>query len=92
MVFRESEVDNFKLLFEESKDLIRAFPGVMHLELLEECSEMGNIFFTYSHWQSATDLENYRHSQLFKKVWAQTKPLFKEKAEAWSTECLHRLV
>ncbi len=91
MVFRESEVDNFKQLFEESKDQIRTFPGVMHLELLQEDSALKNVFFTYSYWQSEEDLENYRHSALFQAVWGKTKPLFKEKAQAWSTKRLHQL-
>ena len=34
MTFREEELDNFLQVFEASKDKIRNFPGVKHLELL----------------------------------------------------------
>ena len=90
MTFRLDEIEAFKSIFEDSKEKIRAFPGVMHLELLQG-SEQNNVFFTYSYWQSAEDLENYRNSELFKSTWAKTKPLFAAKAEAWSTNQLHRL-
>ena len=90
MTFRKREVNNFIQVFENSKDKIRAFPGVQHLELLQE-SEDKNIFFTYSIWESAVDLENYRCSTLFKETWAKTKPLFEKPAEAWSTHQLHLL-
>lgn len=89
MHFREEEVDSFKELFEEIKFKIRAFPGVLHLECLQDISNPC-IFFTYSHWESERDLENYRHSELFKSTWAKTKVLFEEKAEAWSTQTIFR--
>ena len=34
------------------------------------------------------DLENYRHSTLFKAVWAETKLKFNGKPEAWSVNKL----
>ena len=40
--------------------------------------------FTISHWDSEAALELYRQSELFKFTWAKTKPLFEEKAQAWS--------
>jgi hypothetical protein len=45
-----------------------------------------NRFFTYSIWSDETALENYRHSEVFKGIWAKTKILFNEKPEAWSME------
>lgn len=90
MTFREEEVDNFLEVFEASKHNIRNFPGVQHLELMQDVKQK-NVLFTYSLWESEEDLENYRHSELFKKTWAKTKPLFSEKAQAWSTNSLHRL-
>jgi heme-degrading monooxygenase HmoA len=90
MTFREDEVDNFLKIFDSSKEKIRSFPGVRHLELLQH-SHQKNILFTYSLWESEEDLEEYRHSTLFKDTWAKTKPLFSAKAEAWSTISLHRL-
>lgn len=91
LTFRESEIETFKFILKESKKKIRAFPGVLHLEMLQ-CETDPTIFFTYSHWKNAEDLENYRHSHLFKTTWAKTKPLFSKPAEAWSNHTIHRLV
>ncbi len=90
LTFREEEIETFKQVLEESKENIRAFPGVLHLQMLQSADDPC-IFFTYSHWDNAQALENYRHSELFKNTWAKTKPLFAEKAEAWSTHQLHLL-
>jgi heme-degrading monooxygenase HmoA len=90
LTFREEEIETFKQVFEDSKDKIRNFPGVLYLELLQD-TKQNNVFCTYSHWNSENDLENYRHSDLFKNTWAKTKPLFKSKPEAWSSNLLHRL-
>ena len=90
LTFREEEISNFKQVLEDSKEKIRAFPGVLHLQMLQS-AEDPCIFFTYSHWESKEDLENYRHSELFKSTWAKTKPLFSAKPEAWSTHQLHLL-
>ena len=45
-----------------------------------------NLFFTYSHWENETALNNYRDSDLFQSIWPTIKPWFSQKAEAWSTE------
>lgn len=89
MHFREEEVETFKSLFEEIKFKIRAFPGVLLLECLQDVNDP-QIFFTYSHWQSEADLEKYRNSELFKSTWAKTKILFERRAEAWSTKTIFR--
>ncbi|UKJ06027.1 putative quinol monooxygenase [Solitalea lacus] len=83
MTFEPSKVEEFLEIFEESKLLIRGFEGCKHLELLNDVNE-SNRFFTLSFWDSEADLESYRQSELFKSTWAKTKPLFNEKAEAWS--------
>lgn len=83
MTFEPSEIENFRLLFEENKEKIRHFEGCRFLELYQDIKNK-NIFFTYSHWENEEALNEYRHSELFKNVWGQTKILFKEKPEAWS--------
>lgn len=83
MTFREEEVDNFRALFDERKELIRHFEGCSHLELWQDAHK-SNIFFTYSIWQSETQLNHYRFSELFKDTWARTKALFADKPQAWS--------
>jgi len=83
LTFREEEVETFKKLFEQKKDKIRNFEGCLHLKLLQGLNQ-SNVFFTYSHWDSEDDLNNYRYSELFAETWAATKLLFSAKAEAWS--------
>ncbi|WP_299678855.1 antibiotic biosynthesis monooxygenase family protein [uncultured Dokdonia sp.] len=88
--FRESEIPLFLANFEQVKDSIRAFPGCQFLELYRDQNDT-SIFFTYSYWDTAEALEDYRHSELFKGVWATTKPLFSDKPEAWSVDKLASL-
>ncbi|MCW3085151.1 MAG: antibiotic biosynthesis monooxygenase [Bacteroidetes bacterium] len=83
MTFVPEKVNDFLEIFNTSKLLIRHFEGCTHLELLNDINQP-NIFFTYSHWQQESDLNNYRDSQLFAGVWARTKILFNAKPEAWS--------
>ena len=85
MRFRQSEIPSFLSHFEEVKTNIRNFPGCQFLELYRGQDDP-DVFFTYSYWDGAEDLENYRHSELFKEVWAQTKPKFLAKPEAWSVD------
>lgn len=85
MTFQPEKVNEFLEIFNESKQLIRNMPGCSHLELLNDTNSP-NIFFTYSYWNSENDLNNYRNSEIFSKVWKSTKALFIAKAEAWSVE------
>lgn len=90
MSFQPEKIDTFLSNFEANKTKIRAFEGCQFLELYRDKNNP-NIFFTYSYWDTETDLENYRHSELFKGVWANTKPLFNAKPEAWSVDKLESL-
>lgn len=83
MTFRPDEVDTFRQLFAERKELIRNFEGCKHLELWQDAHDE-NVFFTYSLWQSETELNHYRFSGLFKDTWARTKALFADSPKAWS--------
>ncbi|MEM7187711.1 MAG: antibiotic biosynthesis monooxygenase family protein [Bacteroidota bacterium] len=86
--FEKAHVTAFLDNFEQVKDQIRSFPGCTYLELWRDQDDEA-IFFTHSRWERSEDLENYRHSPLFKKVWATTKPLFRSKAQAWSVDSIH---
>jgi len=88
--FSPKHIDSFLAIFEQSKKNIRNFPGCRLLELYRDKDD-ANVFFTYSYWETTQDLENYRNSQLFKGVWAETKILFNKKPEAWSVDKLERL-
>ena len=90
MSFEPSKIEEFLANFELNKAKIRGFKGCEFLELYRDQNNT-NIFFTYSYWNSETDLNNYRHSDLFKSVWSITKPLFNGKPEAWSVDKLESL-
>jgi quinol monooxygenase YgiN len=85
MTFKTDKVDTFLTNFNENKEKIRNTNGCNFLELYRDKTNP-NIFFTYSYWETAQDLENYRNSNLFKKVWKKTKVLFNDKPEAWSVD------
>lgn len=78
-----TKVEVFKRLFVDNKELIAAFEGCLHLEILNDVSQP-NVYFTYSKWQNVDAIENYRKSDLFNGIWSQVKPLFVAKPEAWS--------
>lgn len=85
MSFSEEHIDEFLENFHLKKNAIRNFDGCRFLELYRD-KQNSNVFFTYSFWDAETDLERYRHSELFKDVWAKTKPLFNDKPQAWSVD------
>lgn len=85
MTFDPALTEDFLRVFNENKNNIRNFPGCTHLELHRD-AEKHNIFATYSYWEKKEDLENYRKSELFEKVWSNTKALFAGKPEAFSHE------
>lgn len=90
MSFDPAKIDEFLGNFDSVQEKIRNFEGCNFLELYRDQNNT-NIFFTYSYWDSETDLNKYRNSDLFKSVWANTKPLFNDKPEAWSVDKLASL-
>jgi len=83
MSFKPEKIEDFKTIFKTNWQKIKDFEGCSHVELLQD-ENNPNIFFTYSLWQSENDLNAYRHSDLFEKVWSATKILFNDKPQAWS--------
>jgi len=83
MTFETSKVDEFLRIFEQNAEKIRAFKGCKHLELLHS-RDFPNMLFTFSLWENAENLDEYRASGLFIKTWEQTKKLFSAPPEAWS--------
>ncbi|WP_372946547.1 putative quinol monooxygenase [Muriicola sp.] len=83
--FKKENISSFERIFRETQEVIRNFEGCTLLELYQDAADP-SIFFTYSKWDSEEDLEAYRESDFFKGVWARTKALFVEKAEAWSIQ------
>jgi quinol monooxygenase YgiN len=90
MTFRPEEAGRFLELFEGWRHRIIAFPGCLHLELLRGAQKQA-VFFTYSVWRSAEDLEAYRKSAVFGDVWPVVKALFAAPAEAWTVDRLHAM-
>lgn len=85
MTFKASAIETFQSTFEEYKEKIRSVEGCEHLELLQDIDNPC-IFFTYSFWKEPASLEKYRHSDLFKEVWAKTKIHFDDRPAAWSVD------
>lgn len=83
MSFMPQHVDQFKEIFYKSQKMILDFEGCMKVDLMKDVNNEG-VFFTISFWRSEDDLTMYRQSYLFKSTWSKVKPLFSEKAEAWS--------
>lgn len=85
MTFQEGNISEFINIYEVSKDKIKGMNGCIYLELLQDIHSE-NVFFTYSHWETEYDLNNYKKSNTFAAIWPKTKLLFSEEAVAWSTE------
>ena len=90
MSFQPEKIEEFLNNFNSKKEFIRNSPGCRLLELYRDKTNP-NIFFTYSYWDTEQDLENYRNSDLFKGVWAQTKVLFNDRPFAWSVDKVESL-
>jgi len=90
MEFHPQHVQDFEELLAQVKEQIRHFPGCLSLEVWTG-QDVPNVYFTYSRWATATDLEAYRHSVLFHETWAQTKRWFCAKPQAFSAFDLCRI-
>lgn len=85
MHFTEAGVEEFLKIFNAHKQAIRNFPGCSHLQLLKDADDP-NTYTTLSHWNDPSDLEKYRKSELFGRVWGSVKTLFAERSQAFSLE------
>ena len=83
MAFKPENIHSFERIFKGSRKKILGFPGCKHVELLQDVKDP-TVFFTYSHWESEEALEAYRESDYFRKVWGQTRVLFRARPRAWS--------
>jgi quinol monooxygenase YgiN len=83
MSFKPEKIDDFKAIFKANWKYIKGFEGCTHVELLQD-ENNPSIFFTYSLWRDQESVEKYRSSELFERVWGNTKVLFNDKPQAWS--------
>lgn len=81
--FHPEKVDDFIEYFDTIKEQVNSFPGCIGMKLYQDISNP-NIIMTYSHWESETDLNNYRNSETFSVIWPSIKPWFNAKPQAWS--------
>lgn len=87
MSFNAQDIEEFKLIFKNSRHAISGFDGCSHVELLQD-ELHPTTFFTYSIWESEDHLNAYRNSELFSRVWASTKKLFNDKPQAWTVRLM----
>ena len=83
MTFDKDRIADFQDSFNSIKEKIINYKGCKLLELYQDRNDEC-VFFTYSHWESEEDLNQYRNSEFFKEVWSRTKKMFSEKPLAWS--------
>ena len=83
MTFQAERCEDFEAIFRESKPKLEALPGCIKAELLQDWDHP-TIYITYSHWKDKESLEAYRHSEMFRDIWARTKALFADKPQAFS--------
>ena len=83
--FQDDKIDDFLAFFETIKHVVNEFPGCYGMKLYQDIDQP-TIVMTYSHWESQQDLNNYRDSEQFGKIWPNIKPWFAKKPEAWSVE------
>lgn len=83
MYFTKDGAEKFLQIFKESREAIRGMDGCTHLELLHDIDDPAH-FVTFSHWDTASHLNQYRSSVLFRDVWGRVKPLFSFKPLAHS--------
>ncbi|MCE2845900.1 MAG: antibiotic biosynthesis monooxygenase [Sphingobacteriales bacterium] len=83
--FRPEAVAIFQQTLKSFEASIRESPGCLDLQIYRDKEDL-HVFYTISRWQEASDLEAYRKSDLFGKVWKSVKPGFRSPALAWSLE------
>lgn len=83
--FHPEHLKDFLSYFDTISHIVNEFPGCLGMKLYQDISNPTTVF-TYSHWNTAQDLENYRLSDEFNRIWPTIKPWFGGKPEAWTVE------
>ena len=87
MTFKPEFISKFIECEKGKHDTIKNFEGCTHLDVLNDKKNL-QIFFTYSYWNSETELNNYRNSDFFRNMWGNVKKMFAEKPQAWTTRII----
>jgi quinol monooxygenase YgiN len=86
--FQPDRVDEFLEIFNQNKQVLAKSDGCIRLEIFKSTGDT-DTYVTISNWQSEEHLEMYRQSELFKEIWSKVKPLFNNKAQAWTLNTLN---
>ena len=86
--FQPDRVDEFLEIFNQNKQVLAKSDGCIRLEIFKSTGDT-DTYVTISNWQSEEHLEMYRQSELFKDIWSKVKPLFNNKAQAWTLNTLN---
>jgi quinol monooxygenase YgiN len=86
--FQPDRVDEFLEIFNQNKQVLAKSDGCIRLEIFKRTNDT-DTYVTISNWQSEEHLEMYRQSELFKDIWSKVKPLFNNKAQAWTLNTLN---
>lgn len=84
LTIREENKIDFLHLFNGAKSKILSSRGCRHLELLNDINDT-RVYITFSIWDNEEDLNAYRHSHVFQKIWEEAGKYFDAEPEAWST-------
>lgn len=84
MEITPGEESGFLQIFETVKREIRIQEGCLSLEVLQGSHHEHTTLCTISTWKNEDALALYRSSALFKSTWSKVKPLFANKAKAWT--------
>lgn len=87
LTFSPEKSEVFLDYFETIKNDIRSREGCIEVHAYENSHQKG-MFFTISKWNSEDDLNAYRESDLFGKVWPTVKAWMIEKPEAWTMDLI----
>lgn len=85
MTFSAGKLSAFEAIFYKMQSAIQNFEGCLGVELHKDINTP-SVYFTISRWESSDALENYRSSEFFKSTWTKVKPMFMERAQAWTLE------
>jgi (4S)-4-hydroxy-5-phosphonooxypentane-2,3-dione isomerase len=81
--FNDRYCSEFEAGFPDIQKIVVSNEGCNSVDLLK--SNEPGVYFTYSIWNNETDLDTYRNSETFKKIWEMFKLNFNDKPEAWTT-------
>lgn len=87
LVFDDKSLSSALELIACASSVVRDTKGCVYMQAHRVNNDPYTVF-TYSLWEADEYLEAYRNTDYFKAFWKKLKPLFAERAEAWSLDLL----